>query len=133
MLYCITLRPLFFRASTPRARIETLLHELFHISRRFDGSLEPTRRHATLGKNFTRELKPLVRRYLKKCPPELWAAFAYDGEVRMQQWLERPTSGRGQGKSRALYTEEHLFSGPLRMATKRTRAAHQVKAGLKFH
>src|SRR2546428_10767282 len=33
MLYCITLRPLFFRASTPRSRIATLLHELFHISK----------------------------------------------------------------------------------------------------
>ena len=37
MLYCITLRPLFFRASTPRERVGTLLHELLHIAQAFDG------------------------------------------------------------------------------------------------
>src|SRR6267378_3643613 len=49
MLYCITLRPLFFRGSTPRARVGTLLHELFHISRKFDGTLDRARRHSRLG------------------------------------------------------------------------------------
>jgi hypothetical protein len=83
MLYCITLRPLFFRLSTPQARIETLLHELFHVSRRFDGTLHPGRRHAALGKDFARRLRPLVRRYLAQCPPALQAPFAYHGEVRV--------------------------------------------------
>src|SRR5262249_14755958 len=62
MLYCITLRPLFFRSSTPRARIETLLHELFHISPKFDGSLHPGRRHSAVGKDFARKLRPIVKR-----------------------------------------------------------------------
>ena len=38
-LYCITLRPKFFRSSTPEERVATLLHELLHISPRFDGTL----------------------------------------------------------------------------------------------
>src|SRR4051812_38757026 len=52
MLYCITLRPLFFRASTPKARVVTLLHELFHISPEFDGTLARTRRHSEAGREF---------------------------------------------------------------------------------
>src|ERR1700720_1248596 len=34
--YCITLRPKFFRASTPEERVETLLHDLLHISAGLD-------------------------------------------------------------------------------------------------
>src|SRR4051794_10374147 len=48
VLYVITLRPLFFRTGTAEKRIETVLHELLHIAREFDGSLDPDRRHATL-------------------------------------------------------------------------------------
>ena len=45
ILYTITLRPLFFRRSTPRQRIATVLHQLFHISRHFDGTLEYVRKY----------------------------------------------------------------------------------------
>jgi hypothetical protein len=121
MLYCITLRPLFFRSSTPQARIATLLHELFHISRKFDGTLSAARRHARLGKDFARQLRPLVRRYLKTCPPELWTPFAYNGEVKVQQWLERPGASykSDDRAARKLYTEEQLFNGVVRMVTPR--------------
>src|SRR5438105_2236905 len=47
-LYAVTLRPKFFRGSTPEQRIATLLHELFHISPAFDGTLAHDRRHAHL-------------------------------------------------------------------------------------
>ena len=40
MLYSITLRPLFFRRSSARERVATVLHELFHISKEFDGTLD---------------------------------------------------------------------------------------------
>ena len=119
MLYCITLRPLFFRASTARGRIETVMHELFHLSRRFDGTLHAGRRHSVLGKDFSRRLQPLVRRYLKQCPPELLGAFSFSGEVRVLQWLERP--GRayvpGTPRVRKVYTEEQLYYGIARMVT----------------
>ncbi len=132
MLYCITLRPLFFRASTPQARIGTLLHELYHISPRFDGTLDERRRHAKSGGDFADKLRPLVRRYLKQCPPELWALFAYDGEVRVQQWLERPSATYlpGKPRMRKLYTEAQLYSGSVRIITRRTRAARRGRAKL---
>ncbi len=134
MLYCITLRPLFFRASTPQARIETVLHELFHISPQFDGTLDNTRRHEKLGRAFGRELRPLVRRYLKLCPPELYTSFAFDGDVRVQQWLERPANVLLKGKKvRRVYTEEQLFFGTVRMITRRTKAAKRAKPKVKLH
>src|SRR4051812_31579125 len=75
MLYCVTLRPLFFRDSTVRERVETLLHELFHISPRFDGTLDERHRHERMGPRFARRLKPMVRRYLRECPSPLLVAF----------------------------------------------------------
>jgi hypothetical protein len=135
MLYCITLRPLFFRASTPQKRIATLMHELYHIAPAFDGTLDPGRRHARAGKSFSQKLRPLVQRYLKQCPPEVRAAFAYDGEVLVHQWLERPVSWYEPGKEkvRTSFTDEHLFLAPVRMVTPRTRAAKGPKARIKLH
>lgn len=119
MLYCITLRPLFFRESTARDRVQTLLHELFHVAPAFDGTLDEAHRHARLGPAFARTLRPLVRRYLRQCPKELLAAFSYDGEVRVHQWLERPGAYllEGSGKVRRLYTEAQLFLATVRMVT----------------
>lgn len=136
MLYCITLRPLFFRGSTARARVETVLHELFHLSRRFDGTLHSGRRHAVLGKTFSRKLRPLVRRYLKLCPPELLAAMALSGEVRVLQWLERPGSAYHPGthrRVRKVYTEDQLYYGIARMVTPKPRIAREASARAKIH
>lgn len=125
MLYSITLRPLFFRRSTPRQRVATVLHELFHISKDFDGTLDHKRRHAEAGEGFEAEFRPVERRYWKKLPPEVLAPFAYDGEVRVQQWLEKPQSWLpGERAShRRLYTEKHLFEGIVRMRTRARLAA----------
>lgn len=129
MLYAITLRPLFFRSSTPKARIGTLLHELYHISPQFDGTLDEERRHSSAGRDFASKLRPLLRRYIKQCPPELWAAFSHDGEVRVQQWLERP-SAHYLPRMRRLYTEEQLFYGTIRMITRRAKEPKESrKAG----
>jgi predicted metallopeptidase len=135
VLYCVTLRPLFFRASTPDARIGTLLHELYHVSATFDGTLDRTRRHARSGRRFNRTLRPIVQRYLKRCPPEVYAAFAYDGEVRVWQWLERPPAFyvSGRTKQRTRYTEDQLFLGTVRMLTKRTRPARSPRAKIRLH
>lgn len=128
MLYCITLRPLFFRGSTARARIETVIHELYHCSRRFDGTLHAGRRHDVLGKDFNRRLQPLVRRYFKLCPAELKAAFAHRGEVRVLQWLERPGPAYIPGTSRVrkVYTEEQLFYGIARLVTPKARVPREA-------
>ncbi len=128
MLYCITLRPLFFRASTPEARVETLLHELFHVSATFDGTLDPSRRHACLGVAFRKTFRPLVRRYLRRCPPEVLAAFAHRGPVRVLQWLERPPAFHvpRPSRNRRRYTEDQLFVSTMEFITKRRKARPAV-------
>ena len=116
-LYCITLRPKFFRASTPEQRVETLVHELLHISNEFDGRLHPGRRHSLLpGRKFRSLLRPLVRRYLAQADAEPLSALAHHGDVVARQWLERPT---GKSSRRQAYTEKHLFLGPVQMITRR--------------
>lgn len=126
MLYVVSLRPRFFLRSTPEQRVETVLHELFHISQRFDGTLDPARRHSRLpGRAFRDLFEPLVERYLEVCPPEILRALAHDGEVLMRQWLERPApffhvDAQGQPTRpgrRVLFTEAQLFWGPVKMAT----------------
>jgi hypothetical protein len=135
MLYAITLRPLFFRGSSPQARVETVIHELFHMSRRFDGTLHAGRRHSVLGKDFSRKLRPLVRRYLKACPPELLSELALTGEVRVLQWLERPGPAWRPGthkRVRRVYTEDQLYYGIARMVTPKPRVSREA-ARAKVH
>ncbi|GMU61029.1 MAG: hypothetical protein AMXMBFR34_27920 [Myxococcaceae bacterium] len=130
-LYTITLRPLFFRRSTPRQRVATILHELFHISRHFDGTLDHHRRHQHAGDDFEAAFRPIERRCWKALPTELRAPFAYDGEVRIKQWLERPQAWQAgeRASHRGLYTEKHLFDGIVRM---RSPAKHPKKKPAKL-
>ncbi|HWE25467.1 MAG TPA: putative metallopeptidase [Myxococcales bacterium] len=116
-LYCITLRPKFFRASTPEQRVSTLLHELLHISPRFDGTLDPARRHSRMGGGkFEALLRPLLRRYMAGGDASLLGGLAHHGEVLARQWLERPTARSSPGQT---YTEKALFLGPVTMLTRR--------------
>ncbi len=120
MLYTITLRPLFFRRSTPRERVATVLHELFHLSHDFDGTLDHKRRHSEAKEGFEREFTPIERRAFRKIPPHVLAPFAFDGEVRVNQWLEKPQSYLPSAKlsCRSRYTEAQLFEGIVRMKTR---------------
>lgn len=125
MLYVISFRPMFFLRSTPEKRVETILHELFHVSTRFDGTLHKGRRHSRLpGKAFQDAFGPLVDRYLKLVPAALLEALAWDGEVVMRSWLERPApfvhlgpDGKPTRARRTLFTEAHLFYAPVKMVT----------------
>lgn len=126
MLYVVSFRPMFFLRSSPEKRVETVLHELFHMSTRFDGTLHKARRHSRLpGRAFQDAFFPLVERYLARCPPQLLQALAHDGEVLMRHWLERPApffhvDEHGQplrSGRRVLFTEAQLFYGPVRMTT----------------
>lgn len=128
MLYCITLRPLFFRSSTARERVATVLHELFHISTGFDGTLDSQRRHATMGRRFELNFRPLEKRLWRSLPPGLLAPFAHDGDVRVLQWLERPSAWMPGEKAsaRRIYTEAHLFTGVVRMKTRRAKAVRSI-------
>ena len=117
--YVVTLRPLWFLDSTPEARLETVLHELWHASTRFDGTLHGGRRHAALpAAAFNRRVRALRDRYLAAAPPELLAPFAFHGVARARMWLERPAAARRDGgPARRLYTERQLFYGLVRMRT----------------
>lgn len=123
ILYVMILRPLFFQNSTAEKRIETVIHELFHVSNAFDGTLDPLRRHSALKRPaFEHALRPLVKRYLALCPAETLARFAHNGEVRVRQWLEKPpNSYRSQSNGRRRYDDAQTFLGPVRMHTRQTR------------
>jgi predicted metallopeptidase len=132
MLYVITLRPRFLRVATPEKRVETILHELFHISTRFDGTLHGARRHGQLGPRFAAKLGPLVRRYWHEMPAELREGLSMSGLAVARQWLEKPgpTAKKGTRLSgRRLYTEKHLFLGPVQVLTRgQARKGEAVRA-----
>jgi predicted metallopeptidase len=123
--YVITLRPLWFLDSTPEERIDTILHELYHASLRFDGTLHGGRRHARLPPAaYQRRIRSLRERYLASAPPEVVAPFAHRGLVRARMWLERPAVlRRDAGPARKVYTERQLFYGLVRMGSRRRRSA----------
>jgi predicted metallopeptidase len=125
ILYVITLRPAFFRRSSAYERVTTLLHELYHVSTRFDGTLHRGRRHAMLpGRRFQASLIPLVKRYLAAAEADLLAAFDHHGEVLVRQWLEKPPLSILPGsRVRRRYDEAQLFLGPVMMVS-RTRKLH---------
>lgn len=130
ILYVVTLRPLWFRASTPEQRIGTILHELYHASTRFDGTLHRGRRHSRLPRaRYNQKIRRLLDRYLDEAPPEILEPFSGNGIVRARMWLERP-GGFVRGESnreRQLYTERQLFYGLVRMVTpRRRRTARQA-------
>ncbi len=120
ILYVITLRPLWFVASTPEQRLVTILHELYHASTRFDGTLHHGRRHSRLPLDrYNRRVRRLLRRYLREAPQEMLAPFAHEGEVRVRMWLEAPGSFQDpEYAGRRVYTEKQLFYGLSVMRTR---------------
>ena len=120
ILYIITLRPLWFLASTPEQRIGTILHELYHASTRFDGTLHRGRRHSRLPVGrYNQKIRRLLRRYLAQATADVITPFAHEGEVRARMWLERPSSFRGKEYAgRRTYTESQLFYGVVRMGAR---------------
>jgi predicted metallopeptidase len=120
ILYVITLRPLWFRASTPEQRVATVLHELYHASERFDGTLHRGRLHDRLPRaRYERRIRALRDRYLAQAPGEILAPFTYSGVVRARMWLERPVGFYRVGEygGRRTYTEKQLYVGLVRMKT----------------
>jgi hypothetical protein len=121
ILYVVTLRPLWFLASTPEERIATILHELYHASNRFDGTLHRGRRHSKVPlRVYNRRIRALLDRYLAVATEEVLAPFSHDGLARARMWLERPAGFYRDPdyRGRRLYTERQLFVGPVRMRTR---------------
>jgi predicted metallopeptidase len=120
ILYVITLRPLWFRASTAEQRIGTVLHELWHASERFDGTLHRGRVHSRLPRaRYERRIRALRDRYLAAAPPAILAPFTYSGVALARMWLERPSGFYRVGEygGRRTYTEKQLYLGLVRMRT----------------
>ena len=91
ILYVITLRPLWFRASTPEQRISTILHELWHASQRFDGTLHRGRVHSRLPRaRYERRIRALRVRYLAQAPEEILAPFDHEGLALARMWPRSP-------------------------------------------
>jgi hypothetical protein len=120
ILYVITLRPRWFLESTPEQRIATVLHELYHASEAFDGTLHPERLHVRLPRRaYDRRIRSLCDRYLAGAPEEVLAPLSHHGLVRARMWLERPGSYYRVGEygGRRVYTERQLFLGFMPMRT----------------
>ena len=138
ILYVITLRPLWFRASTPEQRVSTILHELWHASERFDGTLHRGRVHSRLPRaRYERRIRALRDRYLAEAPGGDPRALRPTRELALaRMWLERPAGFYRVGEygGRRTYTEKQLFLGLVRMKTptrggclaRRRRAALEV-------
>jgi hypothetical protein len=125
MLYVITLRPLWFLRSTPRERIATIVHELYHASTRFDGTLHRGRRHSQLPPDrYEQRVREMVEGYLRVAPPEILAPFEANGLVRARMWLERPAASYREGdyRGRRVYTEAQTFLGVVQMMTRKGRS-----------
>ncbi len=126
ILYVVTLRPLWFLDSSPRERIATILHELYHASTRFDGTLHRGRLHSRLPlPEYDRRVRALLDRYLAVAPDDVLAPFETTGIVRARMWLERPGGFYLEPgyRGRRVYTEKQLFLGLVRMATRRGQRA----------
>lgn len=130
ILYVVTLRPLWFLDSTPRERIETILHELYHASLRFDGTLHRGRRHSIVPRaKYNRRVRALLERYLAVAPEDVVAPFAAHGVAKARMWLERPSgSFRGdEYRGRRVYTEKQLYYGLVRMVTRARGASRRAR------
>ena len=111
VLYVITLRPLWFAASTPEERVATILHELYHVSAHFDGKLHHARRHARLPrKSFDQRVQELLQQYLAVAAQDVLAPFAREGVVKVRMWLRVPRAA-AEGQPAALDVDQHLFHG----------------------
>jgi hypothetical protein len=88
-----------------------VLHELYHASTRFDGTLHRARRHAELGReDYGRRVEALLQAYLGRAPEAVLAPFAFAGVARARMWLERPGARVAKG-ARRVFTEKQLFHG----------------------
>jgi len=127
--YVITLRPLWFLDSTPEERVATVLHELYHASTRFDGTLHRGRRHRELAPAaYGHRVRQLLERYLAEAPRSLLAPFSRGGVVRARMWRERPTARIVRG-GRTLYTEQQLFQGLMPMRARPERRGRPARGG----
>jgi len=114
MRYEIVLRPLFFLKSTPKQRLQTLIHELYHCTHSFDGTLAIERRHGCMHKDtFKVAIQQLLTHYSKDMPTWVIQALSGSQEVAMLQWIHRPPNLCLSPSNRKMYNHQDLFLGSI--------------------
>jgi hypothetical protein len=114
--YEICLRPHFFRTLDARGRLGCVLHELWHVGARRDGTLEPTRSH----RGAVHVWEPEVERWAADLAarPALAAlvdALGAGPRVVAEAWLARPPTRIPRAHTlRRRWDERDLFADTLR-------------------
>jgi predicted metallopeptidase len=91
-LYEISLRPRFFLETPLEERLTIVIHELWHASPLFDGTLAAERRHKnTAADAIDAEVKGIADRF-RATGSRAGDFLSYVGELRMRAWRARPPS-----------------------------------------
>jgi hypothetical protein len=109
ILYEICLRPLFFLQGNTRSRVRSIAHELWHICKEFDGTLEESRSHKNVSE---KEVEAAVSEIVDACDlaPSVIHGLSHAGELTLSAWKMRPPSRLKIDKNiRDKFTEEDLF------------------------
>jgi hypothetical protein len=107
-LYEVCLRPQFFLNASPRQRLRTIVHELWHISEAFDGSLDPQRRHRQ-GHDDSMTIEAMADA-VENTNADL-SILAVSGEAIMRAWRCRPPSRiPADTDMRTRYGDDDLFA-----------------------
>lgn len=108
ILYELCLRPRFYRRTDPHERLRVFLHELWHLSPRFDGTLDEGRRHRRAGPGDPAALTTFIDR-LSLADPDL-EVLRWRGELLVPAWLSRPPSRAPVERVLRPYGDEDLYS-----------------------
>lgn len=123
-LFELTLRPLWFRQSTPGRRLESIVHELWHIDASAPDRLARDRQHRTLSRQqVATAIGQLCANARALVGPKFLASLAVDGPVLLPAWLTRPVL-TGEPQQRRQFGDRDLF---LQQITMVTRATARVK------
>lgn len=114
ILYELCLRPRYFLGGSGAERLLIFLHELWHISPRFDGSLAEDRRHRIAGEREAATIEALARAF----SPQGLAARVLDhqGELLVPAWLSRPPSRAPKGRVMREYHDADLYEAVVRQS-----------------
>ena len=118
--YMIELRPKFFRDSTEKERIATIIHELLHMSTDFDGTIPSSKSHRNpAADDISEQSSILAGEYMSSAPAGIIKPMGMNGEVMMRQWLERPPFRikTPVGVKKTNYNERDVFTGPMIIIT----------------
>lgn len=114
--YEICLRPHFFRTLDARGRLGCVLHELWHVGARRDGTLDPTRSHRGAASAWEAEVTRLADTLAARAPfAPLVRGLGAGSHVRVDAWLERPPTRIPRAHAlRRAWDERDLFVDELR-------------------